>query len=117
MSVKTFEATVREAPPLAIIRLQGEINGSAENALNDAYGEAVALNPQGIVLNFGQVGYINSTGIALIVSILASTRREGIPLITCQLSDHYREMFEVTRLIDFITVVPDEADAMRAVAS
>ena len=117
MSIEVFEATVREAAPLAVIRLHGDINGNAESALNAAYGEATALDPEGIVLNFEQVGYINSTGIALIVSILARARQEGIPLLTCRLSDHYREIFEITRLIDFVTVVPDEAAAMRAIAS
>ena len=117
MTADLFQAGLREASPLTVIDLRGDINGSAEEGLNAAYSEASSNDPEGIVLNFDDVGYINSTGIALIVSILARARRDGIPLLTCHLSDHYREIFEITRLIDFVTIVPDEEAAARMVAS
>ncbi len=85
-------------------------------AVNRAYEEAVNHRLQAIALNFNEVSYINSTGIALIVSILARARRDGIPLLTYGLSAHYLEIFEITRLIDFLQVVPDEAAAIGSVA-
>ncbi|HEX5692747.1 MAG TPA: STAS domain-containing protein, partial [Roseiflexaceae bacterium] len=71
MSAKQLEARVRHERAVAIIDLRGEINASAEEALNAAYAEAEAHNPQAILLNFAEVGYINSTGIALIVGLLS----------------------------------------------
>lgn len=117
MTANLFQVALREAPPLTVIDLRGDINGDAEDELNAAYNDATSADPQGIVLNFEDVGYINSTGIALIVSILARARRDEIPLLSCRLSDHYREIFEITRLIDFVTIVPDEAAALRAVSN
>lgn len=117
MPVETFQATVRQEPPATIIDLGGEIDGTAEEQLNAAYQAASEQYPRAIVLNFAKVGYINSTGIALIVGILARARKEGIPLLTCRLSDHYREIFEITRLIDFVQVVPDEETAIASVAN
>jgi anti-anti-sigma factor len=66
------------------------------------------------LLNFAAVDYINSTGIALIVAILAKARSDKIALQTCGLTEHYQELFRITRLSDFIPVFPDEESALRA---
>jgi len=59
------------------------------------------------VLDFSAVDYINSTGIALIVSVLARARAERRKVVACGLSQHYREIFDITRLSDFIELFPD----------
>ncbi len=116
MSLEAFQAVSRPEPPLVVIDLHGEINGDAEDQLNRAYEEAAHHDLRAIALNFNAVSYINSTGIALIVSILARARRDGIPLLTYGLSAHYLEIFEITRLIDFLQVVADEEAAIVSVA-
>jgi anti-anti-sigma factor len=60
-----------------------------------------------VVLDFASVVYINSTGIALIVSILARARAERRKVVASGLSAHYREIFDITRLSDFIELFPD----------
>lgn len=114
MDPTRFEATVRRAPgtQVAVVALRGEINALAERDLNDAYGRAIATDPARILLNFGEVDYINSTGIALIVGLLARARKEHRAVTACGLSDHYREVFEITRLADFMSIFPDEASAV-----
>ena len=49
------------------------------------------------------------------MSLLAKARRDGRPVVAWGLTDHYREIFEITRLADFLEVVADE-QAARAVA-
>lgn len=107
-----FEATVRADGDLAIIDLTGDIDSFAEQALNAAYSDAAAQEPSTIMLNFSDVHYINSTGIALIVGLLAKAQGKHIRLITFGLSDHYVEIFNITRLADFMTIVPDEVSAL-----
>ena len=68
MPAKHLEATVRQEPGVAVLDLIGEINGFAEEALNAAYPEAESNDPEAILLNFEDVDYINSTGIALITN-------------------------------------------------
>jgi anti-anti-sigma factor len=111
MVTTPIEASVRKTGDLAIVDLSGDINAMAESALTEAYAQASALGVERIALNFTQVGYINSTGIALIVGLLASARKEGRSLAAYGLSDHYREIFEITRLAVFLTMFPDEAAA------
>jgi anti-anti-sigma factor len=68
--------------------------------------------PEAILLNFEEVDYINSTGIALIVGLLAKARVSQRRLVAYGLSDHYVEIFEITRLSDFMSVFPDEESAI-----
>lgn len=118
MSSTNFSAQVRpqlnSQNGLAIIDLSGEINGFAEEALNAAYSEAEASNPETIMLNFSRVNYINSTGIALIVALLAKARKARRALAVYGLSDHYLEIFQITRLVDFMSIYPDEPSARQA---
>lgn len=112
MAATTFEAHVRHQPAVAIIDLQGEINTFAEAVLNAAYAEATSQQPEMILLNFREVEYINSTGIALVVSLLKRARQTNCTLAACNLSEHYQEIFHITRLTDFMRLFPDEASAL-----
>ena len=116
MATSNFEAHVRHQPSVAIIDLQGEINAFAEGVLNSAYDEAASQQPEMIILNFRQAEYMNSTGIALIVGLLKRARQSHCPLAACNMSEHYREIFQITRLTDFMRLFPDEASALQSVS-
>jgi len=115
MPAKQFEASVRHQPRVSIINLHGEIDGFAEDALNAAYAEADSKSSDVIMLNFSDVDYINSTGIALVVGLLAQARKAKRKLLAYGLSDHYVEIFHITRLADFMSVYPDETAALAGV--
>ena len=112
MATKALEASVRQQGSVAVIDLRGEIDSFGEAALNDAYTEAERREPAAVLLNFAAVDYINSTGIALIVGLLARARKTGRRLLTTGLSSHYVEIFTITRLADFMHIYPDEATAL-----
>jgi len=112
MPVNTLRAQVRHQPGVAIVDLRGEINAFGEAALNAAYTEAEHQGSDPILLNFSKVDYINSTGIALIVGLLARARKSHRRLLACGLSEHYIEIFQITRLVDFMCVFPDETSAL-----
>ncbi len=107
-----FKAAVRRQDGTAVIELSGVMDALAELALNSAYAEAVSEPSDRVLLNFADVDYINSTGIALIVSVLAQARKAHLPLATAGLSEHYQEIFRITRLADFMSIYPDEATAL-----
>ncbi len=112
MPANMLEARVRHQPDVAIVDLHGEINSFGEATLNAAYTEAEHQGSDSILLNFSYVDYINSTGIALIVGLLARARKTHRRLLACGLSNHYIEIFQITRLVDFMSVFPDEASAL-----
>ena len=105
-------------PGEARLVMRGDVDIAADEVLAAAYAEAAATGAKRVVLDFGAVDYINSTGIALIVRMLAEARRDHREVIALGLSDHYREIFRITRLSDYLTIadatpaasVPEEAD-------
>jgi anti-anti-sigma factor len=111
MATRELEVTLRERGGLTVLALHGDVNASAEAALQSAYAEATSGDPRSLVLDFADVEYINSTGIALIVSLLAQARARDIEIKASGLSDHYREIFEITRLADFMTIEEGDGDA------
>jgi anti-anti-sigma factor len=115
-AVRHLEAEVRQKRGVVVLDLRGEINGFAQEALDVAYSEAESNDPEAILLNFEDVDYINSTGIALIVGLLAKARASHKRLLACNLSEHYVEIFNITRLSDFMSVFPDEQSAISEVS-
>lgn len=107
-----FEATVRRLGDVVAIDLVGEIDAQADEELNRGYAEAGATDAPTVLLNFTDVEYINSTGIALIVGLLAQARKQHQNVRACGLSEHYKEIFEITRLVDFVSIFEDEASAL-----
>ena len=112
MTARHLEASVRSRAGIPVIDLEGEISGLSEEALDTAFAEASRQEPTAILLNFTGVGYINSTGIALIVGLLTQARSSGVRLIATGLSEHFTQIFEITRLADFITLYADEESAV-----
>jgi len=107
MQTSRFEARVQLGHEAAVVELEGDIDGSAEAALEAAYAEAASHEARVVRLDFSDVVYINSTGIALLVGLLAQGRRDRVELEAEGLSDHYREIFEITRIADFVRIIPD----------
>ena len=107
-----FEATVRMEGTIAVIDLSGLLDRAAEPKLSAAFGEALDAGSGPVAFNFTDVGYINSTGIALVVGALARARALPRPVRAFGLSDHYREIFTITRLCDFMGIFEDESAAM-----
>jgi anti-sigma B factor antagonist len=105
MSQTPLEATTTRTEAGATIALAGDIDGSAREALDAAYAEVAGRDA--VLLDFSRVDYINSTGIALIVGVLARARAQERPVSASGLSKHNREIFEITRLSDFMTILAD----------
>lgn len=109
----TCDVTVRSLAGSVVLELTGELNASATGVLLPAYDDAVREgDPRTVLLDFTDVDYINSTGIALVVGVLGKARAEGRLVIACGLSEHYREIFSITRLSDFMQMFADVDSAL-----
>jgi anti-sigma B factor antagonist len=98
-----------------VLDIRGEINNAAETALMDAYNQACAAGARNILMNFSGLEYMNSSGIGLLVTLLIRVRRQNQRLMAFGLNDHYRQIFELTRLNEAITLFENEEDALAAV--
>jgi len=116
MSAAKLTTNVRKNGATSIIELNGDVTGFSENALMDAYSEASTGNAKTIILNFSGLEYMNSSGIGLLVTMLIRTQRQKQALLACGLSEHYGEIFKLTRLDEAIEIYSTEADALAASA-
>ena len=109
MDDRRFGVEIMEVPDEVRVRLTGDLNARADETLANAEAQVAALGPRRISLDFGRVGYINSTGIALVVRLLADARRDGRTVRALGLTEHYQEIFRITRLSDFMEIVEGDA--------
>lgn len=97
---------------VGVIDIEGEVTASAENTLMDAYTQATSSGARTIVLNFANLEYMNSSGIGLLVTMLIRVKRQGQRLLACGLSEHYQQIFELTRLNEAIMICENETEAL-----
>jgi anti-sigma B factor antagonist len=107
-----FTAEVRHRSSIPVVNLHGQLDSKADAAMQAAAEEAMRGDVAAILLNFADVDYINSTGIALIVGLLGRARTQQVAVLVCSLSEHYQHIFELTRLADFMQFFPDEQAAV-----
>jgi anti-sigma B factor antagonist len=117
MQEMTLSLDVREGGPgTRIVDVRGEITAASEEALMDAYTRAADDGGRAIVLNFTDLEYMNSGGIGLLVTLLVRANRAKQRLLAFGLDEHYRQIFELTRLDEAIGIFASEADALAAAA-
>ncbi len=98
----------------SVIDIRGELTGFAEGVLMEAYEQASKGGVRAIILNFEGLEYMNSSGIGLLVTLLIRVNREKQRLLTYGLTEHYRHIFELTRLDDAISIYGSEKKALEA---
>jgi len=115
MAEATATLDVRQVNERAsVLDIRGDLTAGSEQVLMDAYARAGDDRGRAIILNFTELGYMNSGGIGLLVTLLVRTNRQRQRLLAFGLSDHYRQIFELTRLDEAIGILEDEKDALAA---
>ncbi len=99
-----FSVEVRNDPAGTVMSLTGELNGLAGDAFEAAAARALGAARSELTLDFSATTYVNSTGMALIVGLLGRARAARITVTGRGLDDHKQELFEITRLSDFMNI-------------
>lgn len=117
MTQATVTMDVRAAGEGAtVIDIAGDVTAACEDVLMDAYGRAGEA-ARAIVLNFTGLEYMNSGGIGLLVTLLIRANRAQQRLLAYGLNEHYRQIFELTRLDEAIGIHDSEAEALAAASA
>ena len=99
---------------VAVLDIEGEITAATEEALGEAFAEAAADGTKAVILNFTGLEYMNSGGIGLLVTLLVRANRAKQKLLAFGLTEHYRQIFELTRLDEAIGIYDSEDAAVAA---
>ncbi len=101
------------ADGVAVIEISGEVTRDSDLALKEAY-ERASEGSRTIILAFDSLEYMNSSGIGLLVTLLVRAQRNRQQILAYGLTDHYRQIFELTRLDEVIAIHDTEQAALAA---
>lgn len=101
------------SPGVTVIEISGEVTRDSDAALQDAY-ERAGSGTRSIILAFDELDYMNSSGIGLLVTLLVRAQRNHQRILAYGLTEHYRQIFSLTRLDEVISIHETEAAAIAA---
>jgi len=118
MADGSIDLAIRKIEPhVSVIDIGGSVTRAADAKLSAAYTEASGDQTRVIVLNFATLQYMNSSGIGLLVTLLVRANRRNQQILACGLTEHYRDIFKLTRLDEAIHIHSDEDAALAAAAT
>lgn len=112
MSMKT---STRQVDGVTIVDCSGRITlGEGSVILRDTVRELLAKGQKKILLNLGDVTYIDSSGIGELVSAFTTARKEGGELKLLNLTKKVHDLLQITKLYTVFDVRDEEASAVKA---
>lgn len=107
--------TTRQVDAVTVLDVSGKITlGEGSSALRDALHAAVAAGNKKILLNLGEVNYIDSSGIGELVAGFTSVSNAGGQLKLLNLTKRVQDLLQITKLYTVFDVHDDEAHALRS---
>ena len=117
-SVVGMKISSRQANDIAILDLSGQIKlGEGSSVLRDSVKELLAKGQKKILLNLGDVNYIDSSGVGELVAAFTSVRNQGGELKLLHLTKRVQDLLQITKLYTVFDVKDDEASAVAAFGS
>ena len=112
MSMKT---STRQVDGITIVDCSGRITlGEGSVILRDTVRDLLSKGNKKILLNLGDVNYIDSSGIGELVSAYTTTRKEGGELKLLNLTKKVHDLLQITKLYTVFDVKDDETSAVKA---
>ncbi|HWR37131.1 MAG TPA: STAS domain-containing protein [Clostridia bacterium] len=113
----TMKASTRQIDGVTIVDLSGRITlGEGSVVLRDTIRDVVGHGTKKILLNLGDVTYIDSSGIGELVSAFTSVRNQGGELKLLNLTKKVHDLLQITKLYTVFDIKDDEAVAINSFA-
>lgn len=110
-----FKTSIRQVDGITIVDCSGRITlGEGSVTLRDAVRELLSKGQKKILLNLGDVNYIDSSGIGELVSAFTTVRNQGGDLKLLNLTKKVHDLLQITKLYTVFDVKDDEAVAVKA---
>lgn len=111
----SMKATNRQVDGVAVVDMNGRITlGEGSVVLRDTIRDLIGKGQKKILLNLGNVTYIDSSGIGELVSAFTAVRREGGELKLLNLTKKVHDLLQITKLYTVFDIKDDEAAAIKA---
>jgi anti-sigma B factor antagonist len=111
----TMKSSTRQVDGVSIVDLSGRITlGEGSTMLRDIVRDMIAKGNKKILLNLGDVTYIDSSGIGELVSAFTTVRNGGGELKLLNLTKKVHDLLQITKLYTVFDVKDDEATAIQS---
>ena len=111
----TMKASTRQVSGITIVDMSGRITlGEGSVILREAVKDLLAKGQKKILLNLGDVTYIDSSGIGELVSAFTSVRNQGGELKLLNLTKKVHDLLQITKLYTVFDIKDDEASAVQS---
>ncbi|MGA9586641.1 MAG: STAS domain-containing protein [Terracidiphilus sp.] len=100
--------------PVTVVRFEGDIAATSKDAVLGAYQRLPRESSKLILLDFSKVGYINSSGITLVIQLLREAYQSARKINAFGLSPHFTKVFTVAGIASYARLFHSEADALTA---
>src|ERR1700744_4181217 len=112
-----MKVNTRQVDGVTILDLSGRITlGEGSVQLRDAVRDLLSKGSKPILLNLGDVNYIDSSGIGELVSAYTTVRNQGGELKLLNLTRKVHDLLQITKLYTVFDVKDDEASAIASYA-
>jgi anti-sigma B factor antagonist len=109
----SMKVTTRQVDGVTILDLSGRITlGEGSVTLRDTIRDLIAKGSKRILLNLGDVSYIDSSGIGELVSAFTSVKNAGGELKLLNLTKKVKDLLQITKLYTVFDIKDDEASAV-----
>lgn len=107
--------TTRQVGDVTVVDAAGKITlGDGAVLLRDGVKKLLAAGNKKILINLGEVGYIDSSGIGELVSSYTTVTGAGGQLKLLNLTKRVQDLLQITKLYTVFEVHDDEAKAVRS---
>jgi anti-sigma B factor antagonist len=114
----SMKVTTRQVNEVTIVDLSGQIKlGEGSSVLRDTVKDLLGKGRKKILLNLGDINYIDSSGIGELVSAYTSVRNQGGELKLLRLTKKVHDLLQITKLYTVFHILDDEAGAIAAFSS
>ena len=97
---------------VTLLKIKGDITAFSESFLNDAYQQANQEGTNRFLLQFDPQAYINSGGIAVLIQLLALSRKNDQHIGITGLSDHFTKIFNMVGITKIAQIFPNPESAI-----
>ncbi|HXG92935.1 MAG TPA: STAS domain-containing protein [Blastocatellia bacterium] len=98
---------------VSVLDLSGKIVlGEGDVQVRDRIKDLLADGQRKILLNLGDVTYIDSAGLGALISSYTTTKREGGQLKLVNLTKRIQDLLAITKLITVFDTYDNEKDAL-----
>ena len=109
----TMKASTRQVDGITVVDLSGRITlGEGSVVLRDTVRDLLAKGDRKMLLNLGEVTYIDSSGIGELVSAFTTVRNQGGELKLLNLTKKVHDLLQITKLYTVFDIKDDEATAI-----